>query len=157
MCSFEQFLRTGYLRSIKLYLPLEQIENTFGKAKEKLQVQDNIFILKYDYVQLTFQDNIIRKIHIRIPNPEYNKDKSNYLDKVLDEPWILTTQMSLKEFIDLLYTYEAIPYWEIDSQSSIGTSLCLIVEKKVKVYFDLEFFEFSDIRVEGDIYYSKPI
>ena len=147
MSTFEEFIKTGKLGKIALYSSLSEVESTIGKTDEILQTQNNMFILKYDYLQLTFQENVVKKIHIRVPSPGYNSESLMSIDRLLDEPWTLTTQTNLERFIDLLYSYEPIPFWEIDTKSSIGTQLCLIVERKVKIFFELTRYEFSDICV----------
>lgn len=152
MYTLEQFFKSGNLGEIKLYSTLVEVEAILGKTDFIFEIQTNMFTLKYDYLQLTFQENTVRRINVLVPDPSYNKKSPSCLDTILSEPWKFTTETKLEELIELLYSYNPIPFWEIDNKSSIGTTLCLAIENKVKVYFDLERFEFAEILVEGDIY-----
>lgn len=142
MTSFKEFLKTG---KIGVNSSILEVKNIIGETNEIANIQPGIFILKYDNLQLTVQNDCIKMIEIMM----YGLLDEAYLtfpNNLVNEPWPLKRNISLEKLIELFFSCEVL--WVIDSKSSVGTDLCLIIDRKVQFYFDLMSYELSSVCVK---------
>jgi|GEM_PF-4285650 len=137
MCNFNEFLKTGSIGFLKLGKSLQDLVLILGEP-QLIAKNKSFEIVKYNDIEVTSKNGLINQIKV---SP--GKNMTRIPKQLSRRPWSVTKFTTIEELLDLFH--DAKTSWKIHKSLTFDRQLCIVTEKEVSVFFDLDCRELESL------------